>query len=233
MRLSAAVLTTASLLASPVLAEEPCCRDNANPRWYAGFSGSLVMLRDTDIKNTSAVPGFVNPDSISFDPGFGVSGALGYRILSGVRGELEVAYRANEVDKDPNASNIIPSGSISQQKSVALMGNVYVDMHNDSPYTPYIGAGVGAVHVKSPRYYVITSGPSIVENLRLKEWTLGYQFMLGVNYEVRMGLTPFEINLGYRYFTGQDAETKFKTDGAKVEFPNDSHNLELGARMYF
>jgi opacity protein-like surface antigen len=69
--------------------------------------------------------------------------------------------------------------------------------------------------------------------LNLKEWALGYQFMLGVNYGFRMGLTPFEVNLGYRYFTGQNGETKFKTEPGTVSFPNDSHNLELGARMYF
>lgn len=207
----------------------PCCREGAHPRWYAAISGSAVFLRDTQITHSS--PLYSNPDGQSYKPGYGVSGAIGYRVLSGVRVELEVADRQSKVRKDPGVINALEPGQFSAQRSTAFMANTYIDLHNNSPLTPYFGVGVGAAYVKNPRYYVDLG--TMEASKKLTAWTLAYQFMTGVTYELEG--TPFELGFGYRYFTGQDAEATSNLSNfpSKVKFPNDSHNLEATARMNF
>ncbi len=220
--LSYIIIASLALPSAAHALERACCHEGDNPRWYAGLSTSLVLLRPADIETT----GPLVPTKLSFEPGFGVAGAIGYKLLAGVRTELEVAYRRNELDNiDP------PAGFRHLQDSVTIMGNVYIDLINDTPFTPYIGAGIGAIHVKSPVYYTIPGPPS--ETLSLKEWTLGYQGMLGISYALDAGRTPIVFSFGYRYVGSQEPEAEADTIAAGFKTSNDSHNFELGGRMYF
>ena len=212
--------------------DAPCCHDNGGPpRWYAGMTGSAVFLNDVDIKHSSAA--YTNPDGQKFHIGAGISGEVGYKLFSGIRTELEISQRNNTVSKDNAATNAIPAGKTVEQKSTAIMFNTYVDLHNSSSYTPYFGAGVGEVYVKNPRYYTDNGTGQISD--KLVAWTMGYQFMFGVNYELNTFQFPMEIGLGYRYFTGQDVKTKSTLTNfpSNLSFSNTSQNIELGGRVYF
>lgn len=196
----------------------PCCR--STPKWYGSISGGAAFLQDTDISNPFGVQ-----DRITYSVGYAVSGAIGYKVLSGVRTELELAYRTNNADNGPPA---LPN-VIYPQRSVAIMANAYCDFHNTTEFTPYVGAGVGPANVQTPRYY--TPGGNATG--KVAGWTVAYQFMMGVNYELKGGTNPVEVGFGYRYFTGQDMETKLKGVNGSFSVPNDSHNVEVAARMYF
>lgn len=231
-KLAVSVSSIAVLLMPPAYAADPpptpCCRENNNPRWYAGISGSVVFLRDTQISHSSAA--YPNPDRQTYKPGFGISGQVGYKVYKGVRAELEVIQRTNDVDKDSTGA-LVPSGNFAEQKSIGIMLNGYIDFINNTNFTPYIGAGLGRMYVKNPRFY--TDGGTLETSKKLKGWTTAYQFMLGMNYPVEG--TPFEMTGGYRYFSGLDVDTKSTLSNfpSDISFPNDSHNLEMGVRMYF
>ena len=203
-------------------ADRPCCPEE--PGWYAGISGMAVFLNDTDIKNTTGL--FPAHDILDYKTGYGFSGNVGYRILPSVRVELEVTKRQNDVDTFNGVPVVTGTNTFSAQSSIATMANVYYDYHNDSLISPYIGAGIGGVDVKSPLVYFV--GP---EAVTLKGWVLGYQFMAGINYEVPN--TNFELNFGYRYLTTEDLKVKFDTVPGTASVPNTSSNLEMGGRFYF
>ena len=210
----------------------PCCRgDGSAKRWYFGLGLGLGTLNDSAAVPTN--PAFATSVG-SYDLGFGVSGAIGYRVFSGVRMEFEATERSNTTNKQTNAvADSGNAGKFPDIRSTALMVNSYLDLHNDSPYTPYIGAGIGEVLIKYPLYYF-----DIATNEKTKSfqgWTTGEQFMLGITYEFKASETPFDVSLGYRYFTTQDVSEAVKLTNlpGKVRFSNTSQNIELGGRMYF
>ena len=111
------------------------------------------------------------------------------------------------------------------------MANGYYDYHNSTAYTPYLGAGFGVQQARNSRYYVNNGTGVATPTLRGR--SMAYQFMTGVSYEFETGITPMAVSLGYRYFTSPGINTHLRTAPGKFEFPNDSHNLELGGRIYF
>lgn len=221
----------ASLFSYAAYAESkatPCCRRDGNPRWYAGISGSVVFLQDVNIGSSSA--SYPTPDKQAFKPGFAVSANVGYKVFSGVRAELEIIQRTNDVEKD-STGTLLPPGMFAEQKSVAIMANGYIDLRNSTNFTPYAGAGIGKVFVKNPRYY--TDNNTGETSKKLAGWATAYQFMLGVSYTIEN--TPFELTGGYRYFTSQDVEDKSSLTNfpSTLNFNNDSSNIEFGARLNF
>jgi opacity protein-like surface antigen len=213
-------------------ATRACCTGNDGPKnWYIGISGSAVMLDDVNISHSN--PAYSNIDGQTFKTGQAISGAVGYKVLSGVRTEVEIVSRRNTVDKDNVATNALPPGASSIHSSTAVMLNGYIDLHNKTSYTPYFGAGIGKAYVKNPRYYRDNGTGETSDKLNV--WATSYQFMTGINYEVSNFSFPFEINMGYRYFTSQDVKTTSSLSNfpSKLEFPNTSHNIELGFRVYF
>ncbi len=216
-------------VAQPVVdpkSKRACCVSEGPPRWYVGAVGFMVFLKDVDIDKTASIPLATPRDTYSSKLGFGFGGQVGYRITPEFRGELEVTRRTNDIDKLNGVKPTLSSGTYSSQKSNYYMVNGYYDYTNETSFTPYVGAGVGMRYTRAPVYYPNAS-------TFLKEWTIAYQFMTGISYEVATDFNPIIFNFGYRYVTGQDAETKFKTAPIKATYNNDSHNLELGGKFLF
>ena len=210
------------------------------PRWYASISGFMPFLNDPEyaIRYSGTSDRFPEAE---FDAGYGIGAALGYTVTPYFRTEVEAAWRENELGSIQGIS-YQPSdpGKYSAQRSIALMANGYLQYPNSTFFTPYIGAGIGMAQVRSS----LENIDAIIQQITLgqdldakgaREWVLAYQFMAGLNYEVPyFAMGKSEIFLGYRYFTGQEAEDKSKLlPGASITYRNDSHNAELGWRLYF
>ena len=216
---------------SPAFAYDPdgpCCHGDGPPRWYVALSGSAVFLADTQINSSSPV--FLD-DKQTYNIGYAMSGAVGYKLFSGVRAELEITERESRVKKDPYAQGVIPAGSYTAQTSTALMANAYIDLHNKTSFTPYFGGGLGAAYVKNPDFYVF-NGQSTG---KLEDFVPAYQFMTGVNYDFNTSFAPVELFIGYRYFATEDIKVKSSLAAAPstFTFPNKTNNFELGGRVYF
>lgn len=235
VKLTALSLVFIALLGSvPARAERGCCRDV--PNWYFGLTGQLTFIRDSETKFKGlASP---NPATVSFDPGFGLSGNVGYRIQPWLRAELEGSYYTSEVGKTTNVT--LPAATAGQklrsQKVGALMANAYYDIRNSTFITPYLGAGIGVMRVRGPLDAQLYSGATLVEEKKETDWAMGYQFMAGVSYNLHEeGFpSPVEIVMGYRYVAAVNPEVEFKTlGGVAARFEHRSHNAELGFRFYF
>lgn len=201
-----------------------CCSSAKTPRWYVGFTGFVVFLRDQDLTRRSSTTTVT--DTYTTDRGYAWGINAGYRITPTLRAELEYARRENDLESLNGGPPNIPNNTRALQKSNAYMANVYYDFINDSRFTPYLGAGVGMAMVKAP-----VKDDTFQQFF--KERVLAYQFMAGVAYELDIDFNPITFNLGYRYFTGQDAETDYDQAPITGTFFNDSHNLELGGKFYF
>lgn len=200
------------------------------PKWYGALGGGMVFLQDYTTKFNNDVGVFAAP-SIKFKPGFALRALAGYRINPFLSTDLEIAHYRNGVSSITNTSG--GGLNIAPQKSSTVMANGYLHYPNQSLFTPYAGAGLGAVYLDVPLIATTPDG----ETQRFRDWVFGYQFMAGVSYEMPPGMTEFksEIVFGYRYLHSDPGEIRFATIpyGYGIELQNESQSVDLMWRFYF
>lgn len=185
--------------------------------WYIGLGGGVSFQQDTDL----TLGGIRN--RMEFDPGFALSGSMGYGFESQLRPEMEVSYRHNTVDKISGTSAGLGTGYFD---SVGMLANLLYDFDLRSGLTPYIGAGFGGALVQPHRAGRIVGGAT----LDGQELEFAYQGIAGVSFEISERL---DATADYRYFASLDPEyettNKVKvTDGSYA-----SHNFLVGLRYIF
>lgn len=124
------------------------------------------------------------------DTGYVIGAALGTTVKAfpGLRAELEVSYRDNEV----TVFNFIDA----EHSTTAIMGNLAYDFDAQiGPFRPYVLAGVGFAHTEGT-----------VESLSLatlESSGLAWQLGAGFNARIAEGVTG---TIGYRYFQSPDID---------------------------
>lgn len=132
-----------------------------------------------------------------------------YGIQAGyVRGELEL-----------NNSHNLKKSDVKLYKH-SLMANVYYDYLTCTPWTPYVGAGLGTAYLK----YNIANGFA-----KKTVYNLAWQVMGGVTYDVNANWT---LDAGYRYADLGQIRKNFGNDQV-MKFKVRDHEFMLGARYTF
>lgn len=159
------------------------------------------------------------------DPGYAVLGQVGYG-FGNVRLEGEVGWRSNGLKKfSDNFGDHSVDGSVRGAGSV--MGNVYYDFHNDSPFTPYIGVGVGGVNVSENNVKV--DGTQLTDD---SNFVLAYQGIAGVSYAIDQQLS---LRADYRYLRSEQA-TVGLTDAFGGNYAHgryEAHTVAVGFVWHF
>lgn len=168
---------------------------------YVSGSFGLVAVND------STFSGSGGSTEVSMDPGFGFLAAIGNG-FDGLRAEAEFAYRTNDLDK---ISNDPVTGDIS---SLAVMGNLLVDLPLSEIVRPFLGAGIGLANVDSD-----ISGASNADDT-----VFAYQAIAGIGFPLTHVTT---LDLQYRYFATADPDF----DGTEAEYG--THNFFAGLRFDF
>ncbi len=138
----------------------------------------------TDDKCTTTTP----KDPIytaDFDLNTGFAGALsaGYT-LDNLRFEVEYLHRRQDGDSSllPGTTDVTrgkgrewlepPSASISDFQANQLFLNAYYDFRNDSPWTPYLGAGLGwaRTSLRYGNHYMRKNGQDYLEAVKDQGW---------------------------------------------------------------
>jgi opacity protein-like surface antigen len=178
------------------------------------FSGNLAAVIGHDSDWTE--PGF--SAEVSSDTGYGVSLAIGNDLMD-YRLDLEVAYRANDLD-DITVQGLPAVPIEGEVTSTSLLANAYIDFHNNSAVTPYIGFGVGGanVDVEVDNILGVPVGESEDDNV------FAYQLAVGSTFKVS---ETSMIDLSYRYFATDDPDL----NGTEIEYA--TSNITLGFRMNF
>lgn len=154
-----------------------------------------------------------------FNSGQVYGGAAGYR-WHNIRLEGEFVFQENDYDKIQNSSGtyVNAKGSISNQ---SLLLNGYYDFLNESRFTPFVGAGLGASKVEIND--LLATGWS--KPLNRDDTVLGYQLSAGVAAALS---ESYQLVVYYRYLATEDPH--FDSD---VDYEFSSHNIMLGLRVDF
>ncbi len=101
--------------------------------WYVSGGLGLNLTHEGDANGGN--------DSITYDLGYGLLAAVGFKAANGLRVEGEWSYRKNDVDEISG----VPSGF--EAGSWALMVNAFYDFRIQGNFTPYFGGGLGVAEV--------------------------------------------------------------------------------------
>ncbi len=90
--------------------------------------------------------------TLDLEKGLVASAALGFDYADGIRTELEYRYAQHDVDMRASvgpAGAALPASVNDEVVGHFLMANFYFDFANSSPFTPYIGGGVGGAFMEN------------------------------------------------------------------------------------
>jgi len=174
---------------------------------YIGAAGGISIVHDGDVSVTG-----VGTATAEYDTGFGFNVSAGYN-FDPVRVEFEFGYKNTDMDKisGPGGSASVPDTEITV---MSYMANAFFDFKTSSPFTPYVGAGIGLLNgeLKDP-------GSKEDDN------QFGYQFIVGAAYNVNKNLA---LDLSYRFL---NAPSDFSENGVDIEYM--SSNIMAGLRYNF
>jgi len=221
------VLLTLATLAFLVLPNLSCAAQG-RPGGYASLFLGVSLLDDTDV-TTDVFPDTYY-DRIEFDPGVYVGGTAGYD-FGLIRLEGELSYRQNDMDtlSDRGDTNFHYSSVDGDVGLFAVMANAFLDIHNDSPITPYIGGGIGVATI----YLSETSAniDGIRQPIYAEDDESVFAYQIGCGLDIALNRQT-SLDIGYRYFGTETA--RFNSDwNQSVEFDTESHNVAIGFRFKF
>jgi opacity protein-like surface antigen len=140
-----------------------------------------------------------------------------------VRGEIELN---NSRDIRKNAKTEDGFGKFKLYKH-SVMANAYFDYLTCTPWTPYVGAGIGTSYLKAQNFY---NGEKFLDK---STYNLAWQVMAGVAYEFN---SHWAIDLSYRYADlGRIRKHEKIPAGADAvaKVTAREHDIMLGARYTF
>lgn len=209
-----------------------CLADPPRPGPYAsGFIG-LSLPMGTDVTSTTLGPGSTTfNDRVEFDTGIHVGGAGGYD-FGFLRLEGELSYKNGEISKitEQNRGTRITAVD-GRLGATALMCNLFFDIHNATPVTPYIGGGAGFATL----YLSDTYGREVQTGDRVRVYRSGddsvFAYQVGAGLEIAFN-RRFSLDLGYRYFGTTKAKFNSRSS-METELRLESHNAAVGFRVKF
>jgi outer membrane protein OmpA-like peptidoglycan-associated protein len=166
------------------------------------------------------------PTKFSWDTGYNVIGAFGWKTRIGLRPEIELGWRSAAIDR----VNGVPwSGN---QNVAGVMANVLYDFDSGGRLTPYAGGGVGVArqrfdNIRPPSTPSAPVPPVYTGHDTNFQW----QLIAGVSGRITDRLSAF---IDYRYIRldGSSIHSRAVSCGCAhiVRYDNASHNVIVGLR---
>ncbi len=200
--LTAAALT---VLAAPInsIAEDA--------GFYLKGNLGIGMAMDTDIDN---MPNSAGTAKMTYDAGFLASLAAGYDFANPMRMEIEFMHMKNDLDQ-LSYDNAYGNFNEGDMKTQSFMLNGYYDVATGSPWTPYIGVGIGWSKLD-----LGTPGFPAADN----DDDFSYELIGGVAYAFN---EKWSIDAEYRFLGTGDATI------SGADYNLNSNNLMFGVRYSF
>jgi len=177
------------LMTSPALAAE---------KYYSLFGNVYAPAK------TSTTDKAFKPLDVDYNTGWGVGGTVGVAWDNGLRLENELSYKQAD---SRNTSD--------HAWALGWLLNGWFDLRNSSPWTPYLGGGLGLGRGHA-------ASPGNVDNTGTG---LAYQAGCGVAVKLGNGL---DLDLGYRYFGIADTSDEGIGSGDM-----DGSSFQAGVRLKF
>lgn len=179
---------------------------------YIGGGAGYGFTMDTGVQ------GGGRDDDTEFDGGLAGIGSVGYGFGNGLRAELELGYRENDVD---SIAGVNGAGDV---EALSAMANVAYDIDLGGRVTPYVGAGVGLANIDASGVSPI-AGSTVNDD----DTVLAYQALAGV----AVGLTDqLKLTFDYRFLNTDKVELT-ASNGTNVDANYRNHSLMVGLRFSF
>lgn len=204
----------------------------AKPGPYASAFLGVTVTKDADVTTDqyfTSVETF--NDRLEFDPGVFVGGTGGYD-FGVVRVEGEFSYKYNELEQVTNRDTGYRYRNVDGEVgSFAFMANVFLDLHNETPVTPYLGGGVGFATIYVSDTYAYDNQGRIYIYDEDEDSVFAYQIGGGLDIALNRRIS---LDLGYRYFATEKASfnNSWYSDQLKT-LKLQSHNVAVGVRFKF
>jgi OOP family OmpA-OmpF porin len=204
MRTKITLLATTTLVTLAIAAPAQA----AGSGWYVSAMGGANWVDDNDF--------FVNPVAATTltwmteaDTGWLVAGAVGLglgNVWSGLRAEVEVGYRENNVDgafrSNLGGPTPFQSGTVDyDHQTFSILANVWLDIPIGSGFTGYVGGGLGWADTSFDGAYTCTLSCVGVIPFDFSDDGFAWQAGTGVNFQVSPNM---QLGVGYRYFQGPE-----------------------------
>jgi opacity protein-like surface antigen len=171
----------------------------------------------------------VSADTLSWstdaDAGFIVGGAVGMslsNVVKGLRAEVEVAYRQNQIDglwtSNTGSPIGVSSGTLDIDHSTfSVLANAWYDFSLGG-VTPYVGGGIGWADTELDGRYA----GGVIGPFDFSDSGFAWQVGAGVNFDVSPNIT---LGVGYRYFKGPDVRVSslYAPNSATADFDAGQH----------
>ncbi|MGH6718340.1 MAG: OmpA family protein [Alphaproteobacteria bacterium] len=179
--------------------------------WYIGMGAGATFPNNSDVNG-----GGTSTD-IDFDTGWTIAGTLGYAYGNGIRTEIELGYRENDIDQLSGLAN-----GLGDSDAFNAMVNFLYDLRNQTDFTPYIGVGAGYLDLSLDN--VTPIGGGVLDD---SDGLFAYQGIAGVTYALNDQIGIF---VDYRYVGTEEANMRTST-GINVDVDYDSHTVLAGLRF--
>lgn len=206
-KISAAAAFIAALSAGSALAEPPT-------GYYVGGGAGITHTMDSDIDGTG-----INTEA-DFDIGPAGVLAFGHRYDSNYRGEIELGYRANDLDGLSGATTSV-SGDVN---ALTVMANILYDYNYAKNFRPYFGIGAGMARID-----IDGATPVSTTSVNDSDTTFAMQGIVGMAYDLTSNLELFG---DYRYLHAFGPEFS-AANNVKVDADYDNHTFLVGLRYSF
>jgi opacity protein-like surface antigen len=202
--------------------------------WYLRGDVGYDFESDTERSRNLHVGAFTDGgqgSELTIEDGANVQIGAGYQFTDFLRADVTGRYSKSDV----NGAVPLLGGCLwaepceasdsAEMTNWEIMGNAYVDLGTVAGFTPYLGAGAGAVHVDyenaSIRYCdaLLNGAAAGCEDISAegrKDWRFAYSLMAGVSYDVSQAL---KLDLGYR-FLDVDGGNAYEVDSAILDDVN-------------
>jgi len=199
--------------------------------YVSGFLGVSVPI-NTDVISTTFGPGAKTfNDRVEFDPSINIGGTGGFD-FGYLRLEGELSYKNAEMSKiSEQISGTRITNVDGRLGALAMMFNAFLDLHNNTQVTPYIGGGVGfATLYLSDTFGTETNTGNRSRLYRSDDDTV-FAYQVGAGLEIAF-TKMLSLDLGYRYFGTTKAKFNNHSD-TTTELKIESHNASIGLRIKF
>jgi opacity protein-like surface antigen len=221
---------------TPVPAPIPVPVEEAD--WYfrgdfaAGF-GASPSVNIAGLNYAGLVAGAV--ESNSFEPSFTGGVGVGYIWAPYFRTDLTVDIHSIMNTEISGTTADLSVTDKTKFMSTILLANAYYDIRTGTPWTPYLGGGVGFAVNQLTRNLDFTDTTTPANSISAGNRTTDVQFaaaaMVGVSYDFS---SFFAIDVNYRYLHIGGSEVSLKPEVASSTAVGDinEHQIRAGMRFY-
>ncbi len=201
---------------------------------YASIEGGATWFHPERLGQstiyTDTTPTDYEEFQAEYSTGWAVLGSIGYAFDSGMRAELELGYRHNELNRLFDGSNNTVAGG-GEFSTFTVMANALYDIPAGDFVTLTLGAGIGGEQSS------LCDGTQTQQRcLSDSSWQFAYQAIVGLNYLMSDSTSLF-VNYRYLNSTTPDFVLVDDADGYTrvTSFLADlnRHTVTLGLRYGF